>query len=201
MDFLPVKNSTCITLHCSGYIAACLADQTCNANLQCSSGCDKGDDVCDMTCSFSYPTPRFDNLLNCLYVDPGCITLPPPSSPYNNATCRDPTSTVEAVDENLLNGQWYILQGYNPLYDCFSCQQSTFEITDGKIDYSALYTVIAANGTEIWSTASMTGDSRITPGHLILDGHDNGLPDHQDWNVMHLSEDTLVVYYCGNVLD
>ena len=34
-----------------------------------------------------------------------------------------------------------------------------------------------------------------------MNGVDNGLPDSQIWNVMHLDEDTFVVYYCGNILD
>jgi len=33
-----------------------------------------------------------------------------------------------------------------------------------------------------------------------MDGAENGLPDHQNWFVMHLDDETLVVYYCGSVL-
>lgn len=127
------------------------------------------------------------------------MSLPPPDA-LNNATCREPTTYVESVDDHLLNGEWFVVQGFNPLYDCFECQELTFFVNDGKLDYEALFNMIAANGTEIWVTADMTGDDTTTPGILQMDGVENGLPDHQNWYVMHLSEDTMVAYYCGSVI-
>ena len=47
----------------------------------------------------------------------------------------------------------------------------------------------------------MSGEDVSNPGRLELDGIDDGLPDHQEWNVMLLTDDTMVVYYCGNILD
>jgi len=177
-----------------------MADSTCRANMQCAGGCGQGNTTCTFDCSQSYATPKVDTMFQCLFVDNKCLSLPPPD-PLNNATCRNPTQTVAAVDDSLLNGLWYVVQGFNPLYDCYECQKLSFEVTDGKINYEALFNMIAVNGTEIWPTAKMTGDDRTIPGHLVMDGVDNGLPDHQDWRVMLLTEDTLVVYYCGNVLD
>ena len=58
--------------------------------------------------------------MRCLYVDYECLSLPPPD-PLNNATCRNPTTTVEAVDDSLLNGEWYAMRGFNLLYDCYEC--------------------------------------------------------------------------------
>lgn len=156
--------------------------------------------TCTFACAESYPTTKVDNLLSCLYVDHKCLSLPPPD-PLNNATCRNPTETVESVEDEQLNGMWYVVQGFNPLYDCYACQELSFDVTDGKIDYKALFSMIAVNGTEIWPSASMTGDDRAQPGKLIMNGEDNGLPDEQTWYVMHMSEDTFVVYYCGNILD
>ena len=59
----------------------------------------------------------------------------------------------------------------------------------------------AVNGTQIWPTATMTGDDYTQPGKLTFLANDNGLPDNQDWYVMLLTEDTMAVYYCGNILD
>lgn len=199
MDFLPVKNTTCITLHCSGAIASCLADTNCRTNLECDVGC-KGDTACQLSCYYSYQSPNSDLLDSCLFVDHECLSLPPPA-PINNATCRNPTETVADIDSDLLDGTWYIVQGFNPIYDCFECQIQTFEVTDGKVNYSALFNMLASNGTEIWPSISMTGEDSSEPGHITYDTTDNGLPDHQTWYVMHLSEDTFVGYYCGNVLD
>mmetsp|Transcript_4464 Transcript_4464/g.5539 ORF Transcript_4464/g.5539 Transcript_4464/m.5539 type:complete len:187 (+) Transcript_4464:254-814(+) len=129
------------------------------------------------------------------------MKLPPPTDPINNATCRDPSTfeTVAEIDEDLLEGTWYIVEGWNPLYDCFHCLMESFEVADGKVTYTANFNMIVTNGTEIWPTIVMNGD--IVDGTIVLKGLDNGLPDHQTWNLLLLTENTLVVYYCGGVMD
>ena len=94
MEFLPVKNATCITMHCSGYIASCLADETCRTKMLCDSVCPVGDTTCQFKCSESYKSSRFDKLSKCLYVDHECL------DPINNAEAEtqqsEPTETVES---------------------------------------------------------------------------------------------------------
>ena len=107
---------------------------------------------------------------------------------------------MKTVDESLLNGDWYVNRGFNPLYDCYDCQVLTFNVKDGKIDYRALFNMIAVNQTEIWVTANMVGEDKSTPGILQMDGEENGLPDHQSWYMMYLDSETLISYYCGSVL-
>jgi hypothetical protein len=138
-------------------------------------------------------------MMNCLFVEFECVSLPPPDK-YNNATCRNPTTTVPAIVDSQLSGDWYIVRGFNPLYDCFDCQVSSFAAKDGIVNYHALFNMIASNGTEIWMTSDIHGDDLATPGVISFDGMDNGLPDHQNWFVMHLDDDTFVAYYCGIVL-
>lgn len=138
--------------------------------------------------------------MECLFVDHDCLSLPPPD-PLNNATCREPTETVAKLEDEMLNGLWYVVRGFNPLYDCFQCQKLTFEIKDGQVDYYALFNMAAVNGTQIWPLAHMTGDDYSKPGTVSLVGSENGLPDQQDWYVMLLTEDTMVAYYCGDILD
>lgn len=199
LNGIPVRNMTCITRHCTGQISACIGDALCRQDMQCAGQCAADDTVCTFVCTESYQNPKAAAMMQCLYVDYECLSLPPPDA-LNNATCREPTQHVESVDEDLLNGDWYVLQGFNPLYDCFACQELTFSVNDGKIDYSALFNMLAANKTEIWVTADMEGEDRSTPGLLKMTGSENGLPDEQDWYVMLLTDDTLVVYYCGAVL-
>uniref|UniRef100_A0A7S3I6F7 VDE lipocalin domain-containing protein n=1 Tax=Favella ehrenbergii TaxID=182087 RepID=A0A7S3I6F7_9SPIT len=197
LDFLPVKNTTCITLHCSADIAACLAAGDCRGNLECEAACPAHDFFCQFTCTQSYPSNAFDTMFSCLFVEHGCLWLPPPE-PINNATCRDHTPVAE-IDEAGLEGTWYVVSGFNPVYDCFACQMETFTVKDGQVSYTANFNMAATNGTEIWPSAEMSGN--ITGGVVELYGFDHGLPDHQSWNVMYQTEDTLVTYYCGDVLD
>ena len=70
------------------------------------------------------------------------------------------------------------MRGFNPLYDCYQCQKSSFAVQDGKIDYSALFNMKAVNGSMIWPTAEMTGEDRSQPGKLEFLASDNGLPDN-----------------------
>lgn len=176
-NLLPIKNTTCITRHCTGQITKCVGDALCRENMQCSGKCPKDNTTCTFVCTESYQSPVASDMMKCLFVDHECLSLPPPD-PLNNATCREPTTYVETVDETLLNGEWFVVQGFNPLYDCFACQELTFSVNDGKLDYEALFNMIAANGTEIWVAADMTGDDTSTPGILQMDGMENGLPDH-----------------------
>jgi len=162
---LPIKNTTCITRHCTGQIAACIGDKTCRENMNCAGRCPKMNTTCTLQCSESYQTPVVNDMMKCLYADHQCLWLPTPD-PLNNATCRVPTDTVESVADDKINGNWYIVRGFNPLYDCYQCQKSKFVVQDGKIDYSALFNMKAVNGTEIWPTAEMTGEDRSQPGKL-----------------------------------
>lgn len=178
LDSLPTVNSTCITLHCSGKIKAAINDPLARQNLECAMPPCAFDYECTLNCSASYRTPVVDDLFQCLYVDYQCVDLPPPDA-LNNATCRNPTQVVEQVDEDLLNGVWYAMQGYNPYYDCYNCYELTFEVTDGKLSYDYLFNTIAVNGSEIWLTDELVGEDRSTPGELTLHGHDNGMTDDQ----------------------
>ena len=139
-------------------------------------------------------------MFRCLYVDHDCLTLPKPD-PLNNATCRYPTDPIKGVKDEQLNGLWYVVRGFNPMYDCFKCQKSTFEVKDGKVGYSAQYSMPAVNGTTIWPTAAMSGDDVTSPGSILFSGEENGLPEVQDWYIMLLTDDTIAFYYCGQILD
>ena len=197
---LPAKNKTCIMRHCMPAITACLADNTCRTNMQCAGECAPMNSTCTFYCSESYQTHFADDVLSCLYVDYDCLTLPPPDA-INNVTCRNPTEIVDTVEDELIDGMWYVVRGFNPLYDCYDCQELTFNVNDGQIDYEALFNLIAVNGTEIWLTADMTGEDRSQPGKLMMFGYNSGFPGYQTWYVMHSSADTLMIYYCGDVLD
>ena len=188
-------------IHCRKQAQACAADQICRENMGCvAENCDISNSTCTFICTESYQTPKIDDLMSCMFVDYECVQLPPPDD-INNATCRDPTDYLTDYDKDMLNGDWYTIQGFNPLYDCFDCAIQTYDIADdGSAEYDALFNMLDVNGNEIWPLKTMFGENTATPGVLSLDGSENGLPDHQNWYLMHLSEDTAIAYYCGTVL-
>ena len=137
--------------------------------------------------------------MSCLLVENQCLSLPPPDA-YNNATCRNPIDTAIPVADDTLNGDYYIIQGYNPTYDCFQCAKQNFVTNGSEVDYSALFNMINKLGDEIWVPSAYTGKRNDDGKTVFLGTTDFGMPDEQTWYVMHSDEDTLVIYYCGDVL-
>ena len=136
----------------------------------------------------------------CMFEEYECLTLPPPS-PIDNATCREPYfGVVPGVNHRKLEGDWYVPYGFNTDYDCFGCQILTFEFPKNQpIFYEALYNLIAVNGSLIWNDIVMHGDES-SPGIFTLHGHDSGFDNTQQWYFLMQSDDTVVVYYCGELM-
>lgn len=105
------------------------------------------------------------------------------------------------VDLWKLQRTWYVTHGYNPDYDCFACQKLSFDydwsLPEDPIELNTVYDVIAMNGSLIWNDNQMKGDQQS--GMITLKGRDNGLNTNQRWFLLLLTEDTLVVYHCGEV--
>lgn len=103
-----------------------------------------------------------------------------------------------------MTGTWYVTNGFNSDYDCFACQKLTFDFerpTDNlPVFYNALYNLIAVNGTLIWNDIQMQGSEDI-PGVLKLTGRDSGFENVQHWYVLHQETDTMLVYYCGDLMN
>lgn len=111
----------------------------------------------------------------CMFQENECLTLPDPTDPWNNATCRKPEHfVVDGVDQTLMEGTWYVVNGYNPQYDCFGCQELSFDFHgEEATDYNALYNLIAVNGSMIWNDIKMKGYEE-TPGIITMKGRDSG---------------------------
>ena len=102
-----------------------------------------------------------------------------------------------------MKGTWYVTNGYNSDYDCFACQKLTFDFNragdSSPVFYNALYNLHAVNGSLIWNDIQMHG-SETKPGILTLTGRDSGFENVQHWYVLHLEADTMLVYYCGDLM-
>lgn len=169
--------------------------------MECAAKCGTNS-TCTFYCSETYQDPSIDNMMRCMFVDYECLSLPDPD-PINNATCRKPSNTVKGIDTEGLAGLWYVNTGFNELYDCFACQESTFLFNqpdvDAPIEYQATYNIINVEGNEQWNHVEMTG-SESSPGVISLYGTSGGLDNYQDWYFMYQSEETALAYYCGDTL-
>ena len=171
---LPVKNMTCIQRHCKSQIEACIGNSLCQQDLGCAATCWE-DSLCTYTCSQSYDNQYYDDMMKCLLVDYECLSLPPPDE-YNDATCRDPSDSALTIDDVTMTGSWYVLQGYNPTYDCWDCAKQTFDTIGDEVDYAAFFNMLAANGTEMWVSSAYTG-TKSSDNTVYLATTDFGMPD------------------------
>jgi hypothetical protein len=167
-----VRNVTCISTWCGSKLAACSLDQNCRDNMNCAKACGSDNSTCTFLCSESYQSKAVDNLMRCMFVDHKCLYLPDPD-PINNAACRNPAQlTVGTIDHAKLTGTWKVNYGFNPDYDCFACQELSFNFnnTDAKnpIWYNAYYDIINVKGNLQWNDVVMTGSE--AKGILALAG-------------------------------
>lgn len=194
-------NLTCVSTHCQEEVGACVEDIVCQANFDCQATCDATDYFCIDLCHESYKSKPWDTLMQCMYESNDCSQMPQPSETPESFTCRlnDDNVRLSSLDPWLLAETWFVTHGYNSEFDCFACQKFTFRYDwafAGEVTVDAVYDLIAMNGTRIWNDNWLDG-KEVAPGHLRLQGRDNGFQTVQDWYFLMLKEDTAVAYYCG----
>jgi hypothetical protein len=196
-----VRNITCITTWCGSKLAACSLDQNCRDNMNCAKACGSDNSTCTFLCSESYQSKAIDNLMRCMFVDHKCLYLPEPDA-LNNAVCRKPDYLTVEIDHAKLSGTWKVNYGFNPDYDCFACQELSFEYnnTDVKnpIWYNAYYDIVNVKGQQQWNDVVMTGSD--SKGIISLAGQNNGFDNTQQWYVLKLDDEVCLVYYCGQLM-
>lgn len=121
-------DQTCLVDKCSLQAKACLADDpSCRKGLTCTAKC-LGDSTCVTGCMAQYGDKNLDNLLKCTIEDNNCIKiaiLDGGADKFGDEP-RAPAPTVPYFNVNSMEGQWYKVVGYNPIYDCYACQRNTF---------------------------------------------------------------------------
>lgn len=100
------------------------------------------------------------------------------------------------------------MRGFNPAYDCLACQHTFFdgfEFEKDKFVYRPTFEALTTNGTYSLVNGSILADLQNTnPGDTIsINYYLYGIPVNLNWHVIDGNSDnsTVLVYYCGNVLD
>jgi len=128
-------DQTCLVDKCSLQAKACLADDpSCRKGLTCTAKC-LGDNTCITGCMAQYGDKNLDNLLKCTIEDNNCIKIAilDGGADKLGEEPRPPAPTVRNFNMNSMEGQWYKVVGFNPNYDCYSCQKNTFSNPNGGI--------------------------------------------------------------------
>ena len=115
-----------------------------------------------------YGNENLDNLLKCTIEDHECIKvaiLPGGADPYGQEPAA-PAPTVKNFDMRSLQGSWYKVIGYNPNYDCYSCQRNTF--SSGAQTSPNYGMKFASNNNKASNQLYM--DVEFSMPHLLPDG-------------------------------
>ena len=122
----------CFADKCSVQTKACIDNPDCTKGLVCTAKC-MGDAQCTVGCFARFGNPDLDKVLSCTIEDAACIKIalmtPGADGPLDAPL---PPRPIIPVSRSSLQGKWYKVMGWNPMYDCFDCQCNTFDKPSAK---------------------------------------------------------------------
>ena len=201
----------CIIEHCTTKFLACGLSKECLAGISCSEKCfgewDEDKSVekfkvqnCTNKCAFTYGEEEaFKGFVACL-TDNACWSFPTIPS-----TCRAPNvNPVKQLTLKDIEGHWWVIRGYHPVYDCYPCQQLTFKSINATAwSYTPKYETYLANGSLYYVTNQHWVMPLTAPGSKIsFSYYDVGMDHYETWWLIDKADDGSYVqmYYCGNTL-
>lgn len=196
-----VKSVACLLYHCWKPMVSCVIDGECRTQLMSLGDCVlKGGDAMMLCCIdvFSRPNEKLMAMMSSMG-DSGC--MPEPVLNCALPTNRNQIAPVTLAD---LEGDWYVVRGLSPVYDCFSGQRYSFHQVSAAVS-TYDYTYFPADKdspTEIKCATTAIpfapGETEIFPGRFRVNYTAYGMPGVDDWFVLsHPNADYLLIFYCG----
>jgi len=207
-----VSNPFCVPLHCGTEAAACMADTTCRTKLMCEAGCNSlfKDDTdplrlkgqnCSNKCVFSYDSDQFDTFMSCMVTNK-CMELP---TIPNECKTESDIHVLKKVDMDDLLGDWWVVRGHHPIYDCYPCQLMHFnKFNDTHREFNPQYQVYLVNDTlRLMDQHSYYNDYDPKMNRVRLPFKDGGLEHHEDWYIVDKFPEhgVIVVHFCSYTLN
>lgn len=209
----PTIKIPCVVEHCSLQSAGCLLDGGCRSAIACSQGCFSNWDRdstqekfhvqnCTAKCSFTYDGEAFEAFMTCL-TDNECIGFPPIPN-----TCLKPMDIhpLKQLSMKDIQGDWWVVKGIHPVYDCYPCQQLYFQpINATSWNYIPKYEVYLVNGSLLPVTQQFlitVPNSAPAGTNISFVYHDVGLEHFETWWLIDQASDGsyTLLYYCGHTL-
>lgn len=202
-------NLPCLYDNCFNEMVAC-KDMDCQKYLACSATCisqwDKDTTVgkfdvlnCTSKCQFTYVDDAADKFMTCSALN-GCIELPPIPSTCKAASAK-PAKQLSVKD---LDGDWWVVRGYHPVYDCYGCKRERFQaMGSDSYQWSPSYLATLVDGSQ--KPVSQKFEMPVEPPGqgFTFTFDDGGAINNATWWVVDKADDGsyALVYYCGNVAD
>lgn len=202
----------CMLEHCFSESVTCVMDQGCRDAIVCDAKCmsEWDEDTtkgkfhvqnCTNICAWTNVDNAYQHFLRCV-TDTAhqCIKFPPIPK-----TCRAPNiHPLKKLSVKDLQGNWWVVKGLHPIYDCYPCQTIYFSpINETAWNYTSYYQVYQANGS-LSLAYLQTVISISDPENNISFAYDDiGLMHYETWWLIDKADDSsyLLLYYCGNTLE
>ena len=206
----PSVDIGCVMKNCLKQSAGCLASSECRNAMSCSQKCLKMWDNdtthdkivvqnCSNACSFTYGGKAYESFMECV-TDNTCIAFPA----IPNTCLGQKVHPVKMLTLKDMEGSWWVVKGYHPVYDCYPCQHlSIAPLNTTTWAYRPNYQVHLTNGSLLLVTQEMLLPNVSIPGaNISFVYHDMGLDHHETWWLLDKAADSsyLLMYYCGNTL-
>jgi len=202
----------CVQRNCNDSYVACMDDRICVDNVGCVTDCWKvwdkdatpqkyGVQNCTNKCTASFDDYIYDDAIKCLS-GYKCINFPP-----IQVTCKAPDRMKKNISLSQLQGNWFNLKGYHPVYDCYPCQKYSFQMGSPFWSYKASYQAYYTDGSLKSVSQSGSAESNSPSSGFNISFIYAGLTYNSTWWVFDSIEDAAssneyyLVYYCGHVLE
>ena len=128
-----------------------------------------------------------------------CLKFPPIAN-----TCRAPNiHPLKQLSVKDLEGDWWVVKGLHPVYDCYPCQKIYFRaINETTWNYSSYYQVYLANGSLSLAYLQAMVSTNIPGSNMSFAYDDIGMKHYETWWLIDKADDSsyILLYYCGHTL-
>lgn len=199
----------CLLEHCSKSSFECGLNSDCRDAIACAEKCwgNWDNDTtpekfhvqnCTEKCALTYDSKEYDSFMTCI-TDNKCMSFPPIPN-----TCRGKNvHPVKSLSVKDIQGEWWALRGYHPVYDCFPCQHLSFEpMSMNTWNYTTRYQAYLIDGSLKFVIQHMVMPNSPPGTNITFVYHDKGVETTQIWWLIDKADDGsyVLMYYCGYAL-
>ena len=200
----------CMIEHCFTESVSCLENTGCRDAIICDEKCMNEWDTdnttekyhiqnCTNICAWTYVDDTYQDFLRCVASAHQCIKFPPIPK-----TCRAPNiHPLKQLSIKDLQGDWWVVKGYHPVYDCYPCQKIYYSpINNTYWNYTSYYQVYLANGSLSLAYLQTNVPASIAGSNISFSYDDIGLMHYESWWLIDKADDSsyILLYYCGTTL-
>jgi len=194
----------CFFDQCGDQSKTCFTNPSCLKGITCLGNC-RGEQLCATQCFSRFGSEKLNSWLSCTLEEKECVTTGAKQDTSNFYKDPPQTKSMEKFTPSDLEGKWFKVLGYNPLYDGYPCQINTFSPrSDGGLDNDILFRVPKPDGEGSWQNnfIESMANSKGPEGKasMTVEGKTFGLTFHEQWYVIGkgTSPDWRVVAYIGD---